>query len=197
MSDPEKEQKSTFLPTSLLIQVLLAAIPGSAIVLAGNLTGWWAALSKAILPNIESQRLLDSVGILLCLLLLLSLVCLQQWFACRKLKKAASQPIQKREEPIQDPLKKRIDMQERLLIIAADSSVGSLTLKNQLGVHRVTSCHHFTELCQAGLLETKNGGLHGLSALGNAYLVKHGIVPEPKPSLKTQAVQQTAYIPKQ
>ena len=96
-----------------------------------------------------------------------------------------------------DPLKRREQIEDTLLVIAADSAVGSLTLESKLGVHRVISRHHFDQLCRAGLLETKNGGLHGLSGLGNAYLVKHDIVPPPKPKLKLQAVQQTAIINKE
>ena len=89
---------------------------------------------------------------------------------------------------LQPPIR-RDELEEDLLIIAGRNRyVRWNTLQDSRGEHRVTSQFRLQQLLDAGLLERarENSSACYLTHAGRAYLVQHGLVPQPEPKPSPQ-----------
>jgi len=170
--DEDKANRSFLAEEKWLLHTVLAAGAASVGAALAVLAGWWGGLSSLIVREIPAKLLLDTVGILLlvCFVLLFSLY--------RKIRASAaiSRTYQARlSKPSNKPVVARLpELQERVLIHAANHPITPKTLADISGVHPEESKFHFAAI--KNYIEGHSS--HStLSDAGRAYLVRHGIMP--------------------
>jgi len=171
MSEPGK-LKQLFSPSNWLLSGLLAIGGTLGAGFVAVLAGWWEVLSKAILPQTTDQQLLDTIGILILSLLAVSFFLIQRERLIRKLRT----PKRRSSESSRLP-----ELQERLLVIAANTPVREKTLHDEENVHLEESKYHFDCLVSRNLLQHHSPHLKELSQAGRKYLLKYGLMPKPVP----------------